>query len=136
MRPRGISYAKLTQFAMVLTLNPVTSIPHPEGEIVSVLAAEMKLVIVSARGVDMSDIGVMHHLASQKRRAARATIGGGGIVVDELGTLRLDFTLKHRLVVHRAQSPVLIVGHNQDDVGWLLGEVMSQSQGCEAQGER
>lgn len=86
-------------FDMRLTFHSISSILEPKRQIVRVLPAENKLVIIATRGVDVGDVCVMNHLAPKERGTTRATVGRGGIVILELGALGVDVSVQHLLII-------------------------------------
>jgi hypothetical protein len=63
------------------------------------------------------DVGIMHLLPPKQRRPARAAESLRGIVVAELGPLGHQLPLHDGHVVHRPQPLVLVIRHDEHDVG-------------------
>lgn len=82
-----------------LTLAPISSLLHPQWEVIGVLLRDDELVIVSSRRIDMGNIGVVHHLTPEERNPARAAVGRSGIMVYESRALSHHFTLQNILII-------------------------------------
>ena len=67
----------------------------------------------------MSDVGVVRLLPSEERGTAGTAVGCCRVVAEELGSLVHELPVEDRLVVHRSQTQILVICHDQDDVGSL-----------------
>lgn len=64
----------------------------------------------------MCDIRVVCSLTTEERGSTGTTLGSGDMMVNEFGAFGNQFPLEHALEVGRAETSVLVIRQQQDDV--------------------